>query len=55
MSKRARTPDRDPNVAAFEMVRRLEEATSHEDEYTRGTDKREKRGDTEKPSEGARD
>ena len=40
MSKRARQPDRDPNVAAFEMVRRLEEATSHgEEEYTEGTDK----------------
>lgn len=38
MSKRARQPDRDPNVAAFEMVRRLEEATSHGEEYTDGTD-----------------
>lgn len=39
MSKRARQPDRDPNVAAFDMVRKLEEATSHEDDYTRGSDK----------------
>lgn len=44
-------PDRDPNVAAFEMVRRLEEATSHEDEYTRGTDKGEKEGSKEDGSE----
>lgn len=43
MSKRARQPDRDPNVAAFEMVRRLEEATSHGEEYTDGTDKGEDR------------
>ena len=51
MSKRARQSDRDPNVAAFEMVRRLEEATSHgEDEYTRGTDKGEERGEKEKPA-----
>ena len=46
MSKRARQPDRDPNVAAFEMVRRLEEATSHDDQYTDGTDKGEKQGET---------
>lgn len=46
MSKRARQPDCDPNVAAFEMVRRLEEATSHGEEYTDGTDKGEKRGET---------
>lgn len=40
MSKRTRTPDRDPNVVAFEMVRALEEATSHgDDEYTDGADK----------------
>lgn len=52
MSKRARQPDRDPNVAAFEMVRRLEEATSHgEDEYTDGTDKGGKQGKAKKAAD----
>lgn len=39
MSKRARKADRDPNVAAFEMVRALEEATSHDDDHIDGSDK----------------
>ena len=55
MSKRARTPDRDPNVAAFEMVRALEEATSHDDDHTDGSDKGARPARKEKPAEGKRE
>lgn len=48
-------PDRDPNVAAFEMVRALEEATSHDDDHTDGSDKGTGPAGKEKPAEGKRE
>lgn len=55
MSKRARKADRDPNVAAFEMVRALEEATSHDDDHTDGSDKEARPAGNVKPAEGKRE
>lgn len=55
MSKRARKADRDPNVSAFEMVRALEEATSHDDDHTDGSDKEAGPAGKENPAEVKRE
>lgn len=55
MSKRARQFDRDPNVFAFEMVRALEEATSHDDDHTDGSDKEARPAENVKPAEAKRE
>ena len=55
MSKRARKADRDPNVAAFEMVRALEEATGHDDDHTDGSDKEARPAGEEKVGEAMRE
>lgn len=55
MSKRERQSDRDPNVAAFEMVRALEEATSHDDDHTDESDKGAVPAGKEKPAEAKRE